>query len=61
MVIPALQLGELRSQPITLQVVQSDEQEPANSLAPVFIETSLDQDSGPCTSTIRCRCMTTAA
>ncbi|SDT00830.1 Oxygen tolerance [Pseudomonas asplenii] len=44
-VIPALQLGELRSQPITLQVVQSDEQEPANSLAPVFIETSLDQDS----------------
>ncbi len=44
-VIPALQLGELQSQPITLQVVQSDQQEPANSLASVFIETSLDQDS----------------
>nr|WP_026145650.1 BatD family protein [Pseudomonas fuscovaginae] len=44
-VIPALQLGELQSQPITLLVVQSDQQEPVNSLASVFIETSLDQDS----------------
>ncbi|NVZ62057.1 protein BatD [Pseudomonas gingeri] len=44
-VIPPLQLGELKSQPITLQVVQSEEQDAANSLAPVYIEASLDQDS----------------
>ncbi|NWA03517.1 BatD family protein [Pseudomonas gingeri] len=44
-VIPPLQLGELKSQPITLQVVQSEEQDATNSLAPVYIEASLDQDS----------------
>ncbi|AMB87557.1 protein BatD [Pseudomonas agarici] len=43
--IPSLQLGELKSQPITLQVLQSEEQDAANSLAPVFIEANLDQDS----------------
>ncbi|MEG5263743.1 BatD family protein [Pseudomonas sp. JDS28PS106] len=44
-VIPVLQLGELKSQPVTLQVVQGDSQEPATELAPVFIEATLDQDS----------------
>ncbi len=46
-VIPELQLGEMKSQPITLQVAQV---EPSTSpqeeqLAPVFIETSLDQET----------------
>ncbi|MGN2413734.1 BatD family protein [Pseudomonas syringae] len=44
-VIPALQLGELKSQPLTLQVVQSEAKEPGSQLAPIFIEASLDQDS----------------
>ncbi|WP_347900623.1 BatD family protein [Pseudomonas purpurea] len=43
--IPPLQLGNVLSQPISLQVVQSQAQDSTNSLAPVFIETSLDQDS----------------
>lgn len=44
-VIPTLQLGELTSQPVTLQVVQGGSQESGTELAPVFIEATLDQDS----------------
>jgi hypothetical protein len=44
-VIPTLQLGELTSQPVTLQVVQGGGQESGTELAPVFIEATLDQDS----------------
>ncbi|QHF02549.1 protein BatD [Pseudomonas asturiensis] len=44
-VIPALQLGELKSQPLTLQILQSEPTEQSNNLAPVFIEATLDQDS----------------
>ncbi|MFJ2386783.1 BatD family protein [Pseudomonas koreensis] len=44
-VIPALQLGDVQSQPITLQVVESDTREEKNNPAPVFIEASLDQTS----------------
>lgn len=43
-IIPSLQLGELKSQPITLQVVQSETQA-QSTLTPVFIDASLDQDS----------------
>ena len=42
--IPALQLGEVSSQPIELQVLQAQDNVVEN-LAPVFIEASLDQDS----------------
>lgn len=44
-IIPSLQLGELKSQPLTLQVMQSETEEPASHLASIFIEASLDQDS----------------
>lgn len=44
-VIPPLQLGEAQSEPITVQVVASDNREDKNSLDPVFIEASLDQTS----------------
>ncbi|MBX8494126.1 BatD family protein [Pseudomonas cichorii] len=44
-VIPSLQLGELKSQPVSLQVMQSDTREKGSQLAPIFIETSLDQES----------------
>ncbi|AWY38784.1 protein BatD [Pseudomonas putida] len=44
-VIPALKLGEIQSQPITVQVVESEAQENTNKLAPVFIDASLDQTS----------------
>ncbi|MBX8555781.1 BatD family protein [Pseudomonas cichorii] len=44
-VIPSLQLGELKSQPVSLQVMQSDTQDKGSQLAPIFIETSLDQES----------------
>ncbi|RMT25958.1 hypothetical protein ALP50_03639 [Pseudomonas syringae pv. spinaceae] len=44
-IIPSLQLGELKSQPLTLQVMQSETKEPASHLASIFIEASLDQDS----------------
>ena len=44
-VIPPLQLGDVQSQPITVQVVESDTRENKNSLDPVFIEASLDQSS----------------
>ncbi|WP_426141734.1 BatD family protein [Pseudomonas sp. DWP3-1-2] len=43
--IPALELGELKSEPITLQVIQSDDQDQPGKLAPVFLDASLDQDS----------------
>jgi len=45
LVIPPLPLGEFKSQPINLQVVESEKQDSADKLAPVFIETSLDQDT----------------
>ncbi|MHA6575087.1 BatD family protein [Pseudomonas yamanorum] len=44
-VIPPLQIGELKTQPITLQVVETVSQNPEAQLAPVFIETNLDQNS----------------
>ncbi|SMQ24266.1 Oxygen tolerance [Pseudomonas helmanticensis] len=44
-VIPPLQMGDVQSQPITVQVVESDTHEDKNSLDPVFIEASLDQSS----------------
>ncbi|MBC8997171.1 BatD family protein [Pseudomonas sp. N40(2020)] len=44
-VIPPLQMGDTQSQPITVQVVESDTREDKNSLDPVFIEASLDQSS----------------
>lgn len=43
-VIPPLRLGELFSQSITLQVVQAEQPTPS-SMAPVFIDASLDSDS----------------
>ncbi|MBP5970655.1 MULTISPECIES: BatD family protein [Pseudomonas] len=43
--IPPLQVGDVQSQPITVQVVESDGREDKNSLDPVFIEASLDQSS----------------
>ncbi|MFJ7281452.1 BatD family protein [Pseudomonas sp. NPDC099000] len=43
--IPSLQLGEVQSQPITVQVVESETQDTKNKLAPVFIDASLDQSS----------------
>ncbi|WP_323156033.1 BatD family protein, partial [Pseudomonas alvandae] len=42
-VIPALQLGEVTSQPITLQVIESETRNASGTLEPVFIEASLDQ------------------
>jgi hypothetical protein len=44
-VIPALKLGDVESQPITVQVVESESQEKPKKLASVFIEASLDQSS----------------
>ncbi|MHC8371796.1 BatD family protein [Pseudomonas sp. MDT1-85] len=44
-VIPSLQLGDVQSQPITVQVIESETQDSSNTLAPVFIEASLDQNS----------------
>ncbi len=43
--IPALQLGQLKSQPITLQVMQSDDPNQASQQAPVFVEASVDKNS----------------
>ncbi|WP_027896054.1 BatD family protein [Zestomonas thermotolerans] len=43
-VIPPLQLGELATQPITLQVLEASPDAPIQ-VAPVFIDASLDQDS----------------
>jgi hypothetical protein len=44
-VIPSLKLGEVESQPITVQVVESESQNTSNKLAPVFIDASLDRTS----------------
>ena len=45
-IIPPLRLGDAWSSPITLQVAQARPPDAApDTLAPVFIETSLDQDS----------------
>ena len=44
LLIPELQLGELRSAPITLHISQSDARS-NSSVAPVFIDASLDHDS----------------
>ncbi|MCW8278890.1 BatD family protein [Pseudomonas sp. PCH199] len=44
-VIPSLKLGDVQSQPITVQVVESQAQENPNKLAAVFIDASLDQTS----------------
>ncbi|QJI28772.1 protein BatD [Pseudomonas sp. ADAK18] len=44
-VIPSLQLGALKSQPITLQVIETASQDTNTQLAPVFIEANLDQDT----------------
>ena len=44
-VIPPLQVGELKTQPITLQVVETTSQDTAAELAPVFIEANLDQNA----------------
>ncbi|MGY2293324.1 BatD family protein [Pseudomonas sp. SDO528_S397] len=44
-VIPSLTIGELTTQPITLQVVEAANQDSDNQLAPVFIEANLDQNS----------------
>src|SRR6218665_1328520 len=43
--IPALSLGENKSEPITLQVIKTDQNADSESVAPVFIDASLDQDS----------------
>ncbi len=44
-VIAPLKLGDAQSQPITLQVVESETQDRVGKRGPVFIEASLDQDS----------------
>ncbi|WP_085603094.1 MULTISPECIES: BatD family protein [unclassified Pseudomonas] len=41
--IPPLKLGDVESQPITVQVIESDTREENNAREPVFIEASLDQ------------------
>ncbi|MFO2464384.1 BatD family protein [Pseudomonas sp. 15FMM2] len=43
--IPSLQLGALKTQPISLQILQTLNKDTGNQLAPVFIETRLDQDT----------------
>ncbi len=44
-VIPSLQLGELKSEPVTLQVVQGGSPDAETALAPIFIEATLDHDT----------------
>ena len=44
-VIPPLQVGELKTQPISLQVLETASQNTSAELAPVFIEANLDQSS----------------
>ncbi len=44
-VIPALKLGDVQSQPITVQVIESVPQANPDKQAPVFIDASLDQTS----------------
>lgn len=43
-VVPPLQLGDWQSQPITLHVQEPATPEAGDSLAPIFIDASLDQD-----------------
>jgi hypothetical protein len=45
LVIPPLKLGDVQSQPITVQVIESDPQANPDKQAPVFIDASLDQTS----------------
>ncbi|MGY2374140.1 BatD family protein [Pseudomonas sp. SDO524_S393] len=44
-VIPPLQVGEYKTQPITLQVVETASQNSNAELAPVFVEANLDQNT----------------
>ncbi|WP_439858950.1 BatD family protein [Pseudomonas sp. MBLB4136] len=44
-VVPPLRLGEMQSQPITLQVQEPAASAAGDRLAPVFIDASLDQES----------------
>lgn len=44
-VVPPLGLGEFKSQPITLHVMEASASKDDNQLAPVFIDASLDQES----------------
>jgi hypothetical protein len=43
--IPSLKLGDLQSQPITVQVIESETQNNSHKQAAVFIDASLDQTS----------------
>ena len=43
--IPPLQLGDVQSQPLTVQVLESENQDSPKKLSPVFLEASLDQPS----------------
>ncbi|KAI2693574.1 BatD family protein [Pseudomonas sp. TNT3] len=43
--IPSLQLGDVQSQPLTVQVLESENQDSPKKLSPVFLEASLDQPS----------------
>ncbi|MBM7060911.1 protein BatD [Pseudomonas sp. UL073] len=44
-VIPQLSLGELHSQPISLQVLKAGSESAGKKVAPIFIDASLDQES----------------
>ena len=44
-VIPPLQMGDASTQPITLQVLKADGSDSGGKLAPIFIDSSLDQES----------------
>ncbi len=44
-VVPPLSLGDARSEPVTLRVLESAPRDEVAQLAPVFIDASLDQDS----------------
>src|SRR5450830_1758992 len=44
-VIPPLQVGEYTTQPISLQVLETTSQDTNAELAPVFVESNLDQNS----------------
>lgn len=44
-VIPPLQMGDASSQAITLQILKADGSDSGGKLAPIFIDSSLDQES----------------
>jgi hypothetical protein len=44
-VIPSISLGDNKSEPITLQVIKTEQNADSESVAPVFIDASLDADS----------------